>query len=373
MLFPHVVMSSAMQRGAPVKPANIIAVTAVGVLVSLALITDSWFYLILVMAALGLVMFAVAHPRLALFLWLFVAPIANEYAKLPLPVGLPDLTFGRVVIGLVWTGMLLRMALKGRRLVPFGGVELAMLALVAIMVLDVMMRSGNPTSDALQNFDERIIPILLFLAARNLCVRPIDLKVTAGILVAVGCYLALHGGYQYLGLGSTNPTIEETEDLTVREGGMRVNESHLGGGRAVGPFLSAVEFGSVAAIILIAALYIAIYVNDGVGRFVTVAVVPLIATAVVFSATRSTWIGGYLGIVLMAVFDRRLRTRMLTALGITSVALLIAAVMLNPETSTIRERASSTEPIEGRLLMYEVGLKIAARSPLTGYGRGTPV
>jgi O-antigen ligase len=91
----------------------------------------------------------------------------------------------------------------------------------------------------------------------------------------------------------------------------------------------------------------------------------------VFSSTRSTWLGAYLAVVLMAALDHR-RTRFLASIGLLTAAALVASVMLLPESSSLRERASSTEPISGRLLMYEVGLRIAARQPLIGYGRGAP-
>jgi O-antigen ligase len=372
MLFDHVVVSSASGCGARVKLFGIAAAALIGILVSVALVTDMWFRLVLVMSGLSFAAFTLAYPRLGLFVWLLLAPVANEYAKLSLPTGFPDLTFGRVVVGLVSAAVLLRMVLHGRRLVPFGATELAMLTLVAIVGIDLVMRSGNPTSDALQNFDERVTPILLFLAARNLCVRRADLRVAAGILVVVGCYLSLHGAYQFLGLGSSNATTEATVESSVYEGGMRVNESHQGEGRAVGPFSSAVEFGSVTGIALLAALYAALYLKQGIARGLPLATVPVIAAGVIFSSTRSPWLGTYLGIALMAALDRRLRIQMLTALGMVTVVAVIAAVVLTPESSSLRERASSTEPISGRLVMYEVGLRIAARRPLTGYGRGAP-
>jgi hypothetical protein len=371
MLFDDEPVGPAGGRGARVKAAGVIGALAIGVLVAFTIVTGTWFRLVLVVTGLCFMAFALAHPRPALFVWLLLAPIGNVYARLALPVGLPDLTFGRVVIGLVAIGIVLRMVLYGRRLASFGALELVMLALVAIMGLDLVMRSGNPASDALQNFDERVTPILLFLAARNLCVRPIDLKTAVGVLAAVGIYLALHGGYQYMVFGSASTTAE-TIDRTEKEGGMRVNESHLGEGRAVGPFESAVEFGSVAAITMIATLCLALYASDGLWRLLLFALVPLMGAAVAFSSTRSTWLGAYFAIVLMAVLDEEQRKRMLTAIGALSVAALIAAVMLIPETSSLRERASSTEPISGRFLMYKVGLRIAARHPITGYGRGAP-
>lgn len=328
-----------------------------------------WFYLLMGVSGVLFVVLAVAHPRSALLLWLLVAPLANAYATVNLPGGIPDIMFGRVTVAVVSAALLLRVILKGRPLAPFGALELAMLVLLAVMTLD-LMRSGVATSDLMQDFDERVTPVLLFLAARNLCSRRVDLKRAASILAVVGCYLALHGAYQYMTFGRPNPT-GVSEDLTVREGGQRVNESHLGEGRAVGPFSNAVEYGGVASMTFLGALFLALYQTRGVFRLLAVATLPLLGAAVVMSSTRSAWLGAYLAVLLMAALDHRRRV-LLASIGAVTIAGVLASMLFLPGTSALEERASSWEPIRARLLMYNVGLRIAVRQPVTGHGRGAP-
>jgi hypothetical protein len=264
----------------------------------------------------------------------------------------------------------MRVMFKGARLAPFGIVELVMLVLVAIMTSD-LVRSGNPISDGLQDYDERIRPILLFLAARNLFGSLRDLRRVTAIVVLLGCYLALHGGYQYLTYG-TIATDAAVEDPILKVGDDRVNESHLAQGRAVGPFVNGTEYGGVAAIAFMSALFVGLYQTRRLSRIAPLATLPIIGAAIVMSSTRSVWLGAFLAVLLMAWLDRRRRASLIAAIvGVTIVAGAGAYVLL-PADSVIEERASSLEPIRARLIMYNIGLRIAVRKPLTGYGRGAP-
>jgi hypothetical protein len=196
------------------KPATWILPIVIGVVVTVSVLTDTWIYLLMAVTGLLFVASAIAFPKTALLLWLVLAPLANAYATVSLPVGLPDITFGRVTVTVVAVALLMRTMFKGARLAPFGTLELAMLVLLAVMTFDIV-RSGNPMSDALQDFDERVTPILLFLAARNLFGRERDLKRALWAATAVGCYLAAHGGYQYVTSGRVDPTAA-VEERVIR-------------------------------------------------------------------------------------------------------------------------------------------------------------
>jgi O-antigen ligase len=102
-----------------------------------------------------------------------------------------------------------------------------------------------------------------------------------------------------------------------------------------------------------------------------VAALPLVGAAVIMSSTRSAWLGTYLATLLMAGLDRR-RKILLPAIAAATVAGIVGAIFVLPSTSSLEERASSLEPIRARLVMWELGLRIAVKQPVTGYGRGAP-
>src|SRR3954464_4828155 len=129
-----------------VKPAPLISATAIGLIVTASVLTDTWLFLLMASAGALFVVFAIGQPKAALLLWLLAAPVANAYATVNLP-GIPDIMFGRVTIAVVAVALLIRVIVKGRPLGAFGAVEFVMLVLLAVMTLD-LMRSGSPSSDA---------------------------------------------------------------------------------------------------------------------------------------------------------------------------------------------------------------------------------
>jgi O-antigen ligase len=348
------------------RASTAMGVAVIGLIGAAAVLSDTWLWLLMAVSGLLFVIFAIAHPRPALLVWLLAAPVANAYATVSIP-GAPDIMFGRVTVVVVGAALLLRVILKGRPITAFGAIDVAMAILLTVMFVN-LVRSDNRTSDFMQDFDERATPILLFVAARNLCIRRIDLRNAAYVIAVVGCYLALHGGYQYW---VYNGAPAAGDSLTLHEGGQRVNESHLEEGRAVGPFTSAVEYGGVTAMCLLGVLYLTLSRTRGLRRLLLVAAVPLIAAAVIMSSTRSAWVGGLVAVLTLLALDRR--RRLLLPLAVAAAAAVLAVSMFAiPKDSALEARAESLEPIRARLLMYDVGIRIAVRRPFLGYGRGAP-
>ena len=85
-----------------------------------------------------------------------------------------------------------------------GGACLLGFASLFVLGADLWMRGSNVASEGLQRFDERIVPVLLFLVARTLYTRAGDARRIIWILILVGVsragktptcvYLALHYG-----------------------------------------------------------------------------------------------------------------------------------------------------------------------------------
>lgn len=97
------------------------------------------------------------------------------------------------------------------------------------------------------------------------------------------------------------------------------------------------------------------------------------ATGVMVSQTRGAWLGLTVGCALAAVLVRRRAERTRTTMvGGVAVAVL-AVILIVPSTrDTLISRASTIgvpgSSASARLLKYEVGLKMIARRPLTGFG-----
>jgi O-antigen ligase len=315
------------------------------------------------------VVLAVNQPRIALWAWLLLAPIATRYGTVSLPVGLPDVTFSRVVIALIVTGLLLRRALRREPLRPLTPLDWAMLTLVGIMGVDLVLRGENFTSEALQDFDELIVPVMLFVTARHLLNRREDIRLATVMLLVVGCLLAAHGAYQFARFTGSAP---EDYAPVERVGGARINENQLAEGRSIGPFLSPVEYGSVCAITFAAALIVVMRPFPGVPR--SLGLVALVASAggVLLSATRSAWLAPVVAALVIAALDRQRRVAILGSFAVLAVTVLALVLLILPRSDLFVSRAYSVSPISARTMMYRIGARLAVRQPIAGYGRGIP-
>jgi O-antigen ligase len=348
-----------------------ISAGVIGVVTSVAVLSGAWSYLLLAIPGTLLVLLALAFPRAALLLWVLLAPIATAYGTLELPGGIPDITFSRLVVGLVAIALLLRSRIQGRRFGPVEGPELAMLAMLVVLALDFMARAENRPSEALQHFDERVVPCLLFVFARSLFVHPADRRRVAWAIAISASIVAAHATYQVIRGG---PTVSITGELTsavTREGGARVNESHFEQGRGVGPFTNGVESGGVVAIGLGAALYLAFHGASGWLRLAPALMTIPLVTGVVASLTRSVWISAYLALVATLFLDRQARRTLGAGLVVVSVV-LVAFFFGSEQAAPLRSRAESVEPVTGRLIMYRLAGELTLERPFTGYGSGLP-
>jgi O-antigen ligase len=356
---PAAAAVSALQ---PLSVSTWIVGALLGLVITAAVFTETWFYLLITLPGIVYVAVTLAHPRWGLLLWLLLAPVANTYANVSLPVGIPDITFGRVAVLVITLTLLLQMRLMGRRLAQWGGVELAMLAVLIIVAIDEFVRGSNQMSEMLKHFDARVAPFLLFLAARNLCVFREDLKYVGYILAVVGCYLAFHGTFQYF---TYSP-----DDLARLDPSLIEQMGHQAGGRAVGPFLNSVEFGAVVAVAFVSTLVLVLHGSSGITRWALIAALAPLAAGVILSATRAVWLGWYLSLLIMALFSRKGRSTLL--FSVAGATILAAALSLAlSEASFLKQRTVEAGGVTSRLTMYRIAARLALRQPLVGYGNGT--
>lgn len=311
--------------------------------------------------------FGIMHPRVVLWTWLLLAPLGERYGQLSLPIGLPDVTFTRGVIGVVALALLLRVALRVESLKPVRRVGAPALALAAVMGADLAWRGQDIPSELLQHLDELGVPVLLYVFARQYLGRPADLWRTAWTLTIVGLYLGAMGASQFLEFTAVDSQVSMV--AIERVGGSRVNENFLAQGRSTGPFSSPLEFGAVGTYAFAAALLVTSRFRGLLARGVAVTALGLSAAAVVFSATRSVWPGPVVAALLIAGLDRQ--RRWVSVAATVAVLVLGGAVFLAlPGREVVADRALVTTSVYSRLATYRIGWELAVRRPLTGHGTG---
>lgn len=330
---------------------------AITFILAVSVLSGSWLQLLMTASGIGYVLFTLFDPLNGLLVWILTSPYISSYIKISLPAGIPDVTFERVAVGSILLGLLLQFKLKTRQLVPFGVIEKVMLLFIAIGCVSVIFKSDNIGQYLLIFFDEYGIPFLLFVAAKNLFHSHDNIKKLQQVLFLLGLFFALHGIYQYLTHSTTDVNLGYDPAMGI----------HLSKGRAVGPFLNAVEYGGVLVITFLWTLYLALFDSQGLKRYLLIIGTGLMGLGVFVSLTRSVWLGFFASLLTIQIFKQHWRKILVTSIvGLTCVFLLISVIV--PETYKFSQRAEEIETVYMRLVMYKAALVMSLAKPVFGYG-----
>ena len=332
---------------------------AAGLLASVCVLFQWWLPLAAVIFGLPLALLLISEPFRALIMWLLLSPALGSYIKLSLPVGIPDITFDRLVIGCIVLALALQVMFRGGRLLPVGQTEKAMLLFIIIGLLSLFFRSQRKGSEFLIFLDEYGVPFLLFVAAKNLFQSHEQIQQLVRVLFLVGVYLGVYGIYQFLAHG----------DIVMAHGDDLKTLGHLLEGRAVGPFLNGAVYGTVLIFAFVWTLYLIPLERWGRAQFFIGIGLALIGLGMFLSLTRAVWIGFLVALFVVQLLDRKWRKPF--ALCLVGLILLSSvAWFIRPDASLVQSRLVAEDSVQQRLVSYKLALLMILAKPVVGYGSG---
>lgn len=332
---------------------------AAGLLASVCVLFQWWMPLAAVLLGLPAALLLISEPFKALIMWLLLSPALGSYIKLSLPVGIPDLTFDRLVIGCIVFALALQVMFRRGRLLPAGQTEKAMVLFVVLGLLDVFFRSPTRGSDFLIFLDEYGVPFLLFMVAKNLFHSHEQIQQFLRVLFLVGVYLAVYGIYQFLTRGSM-VLADDIDPATL---------GHLIEGRAVGPYASGAIYGTVLTFAFVWTLYLVPFERWAGAQVCIVIGLVLMGLGIFFSVTRAVWVGFLGALFVVQLFDRKWRKPFVLCL--TALTLLVSAAWFKrSDTSLVHARLVAEDSVQQRLVAYKLALLMSLAKPVFGYGRG---
>ena len=332
---------------------------AAGLLASVCVLFQWWLPLAAVIFGLPLALLLISEPFRALIMWLLLSPALGSYIKLSLPVGIPDITFDRLVVGCIVLALALQVMFRGGRLLPVGQTEKAMLLFIIIGLLSLFFRSQRRGSEFLIFLDEYGVPFLLFVAAKNLFQSHEQIQQLVRVLFLVGVYLGVYGIYQFLAHG----------DIVMAHGDDLKTLGHLLEGRAVGPFLNGAVYGTVLIFAFVWTLYLIPLERWGRAQFFIGIGLALIGLGMFLSLTRAVWIGFLVALFVVQLLDRKWRKPF--ALCLVGLILLSSvAWFIRPDASLVQSRLVAEDSVQQRLVSYKLALLMILAKPVLGYGSG---
>jgi putative inorganic carbon (HCO3(-)) transporter len=202
-----------------------------------------------------------------------------------------------------------------------------------------------------------IVGFLLFALAPVIFATARHRSILLGCLVAVGLYLAATSFLETLGLTAlVFPRYISDPNIGI----------HVG--RARGPFLEAVGNGTAIYIGLVAAVIAAKTWQVRWQRRVAAVTAVLCAASLVFTLTRSVWVGAAAATLVTMLAHPQLR-RWLLPVAVSAALVTAGTITAIPGlASKVQTRESSQGPIWDRLNLSRAALNMAEARPLFGFG-----
>jgi O-antigen ligase len=293
-------------------------------------------------------------PDAGLIFFVALTPIAR-LLNLSLGRGLPDLGLSRVAAMALLVLLLAQTAVGTRRLARLTAVEGWGIAFSLAMLISVGASNLGWVAGAQRIFDTVVVPLLCFYFARNLLTRPRNLHWLAVAVAVVGAVLGIIAAREQLtGVSFLSPV-----PYTWSYGQHAIKVVSIFGAPATMAMTLAVPLPFV--------LVAAIRSRGAIARVLWFAAIAAMLAGLLLTYVRAGWLAAILSALAVALLTRRFRA---FGLALLLVALLGAFAVTEGliDTRAIQSRIEADQPIEYRAQAIQVGLELAARSPLLGLG-----
>jgi hypothetical protein len=328
------------------------------------------------MLALGVVIALIALPWFVrepfrLYVWLIVTwPVLGLYIQVPLPAGMPDLNYERVVVlGIV--ALVMIPALVFRRKVPPLGPWVSLYMGAQIVVYGLAGLSGGAGSSNLVIFiNSLLVPLAMYWLTKSFITSKERLQWLLGALIFASVIICVSGLYERALDLKKSPFPVETGTAS----GERYLEQGIAGGRAAGVTGNPAIYGAILGIGVLASLCCYGHARQGYAKLGWAAVTILLVYGVFVSFTRSAWLA-FLAAILIAQFlirDLWQWTTRLLLLGIIVGTLLLYFALGDQlaNNEVVQGRILEAQNVTGRLDRAVLAWEHFLERPFFGWGAG---
>jgi hypothetical protein len=289
-----------------------------------------------------------------LFIWLIVTwPILTLYVRIPLPAGIPDISYERVLVLLLLCVVILEALQLKRRLMKATLLDILVIVYVVAQLssrLFVLWFGAMGTPDLNGLLDVILVPLVMYWMAKNLLVSRVHLKWFLCALVIACLLVCLSGLY----------------DRSVGADG---EWSDVPGGRAAGVLENPGIYGATLGMGILAAICCLPHLKRKLTQAALVTTIGVLLYGVLVSYTRSAWIS-----VLTVLFGAQFLVNGLwrRTLPIFILVLVLLVFMWDqlPANSPYMRRALTTHTATPRLALAQIGWQRFLERPFLGWGSG---
>jgi O-antigen ligase len=303
-----------------------------------------------------------------LFIWLIVTwPILTLYVRIPLPAGIPDLSYDRVLVLLLVCVIIIQALLSKRRLLKVTPLDILIIGYLVAQLssrIFVLWSGGMGRPDLNGLLDIILVPLILYWMAKNLLVSRVRLKWFLYALVIASLLICLTGLYE-------QATKERLFFVRAQLGGweQQYEWQDVHGMRAAGALGNPAIYGAVLGIGSLAGICCLSLVKRKLIRAALVATIGVLLYGVLASYTRSAWLSVFAVLFAAQFIVNGLWKRTLPILML-GVLLLVLMWDILPDSSNIVQRALTTKTITQRFDVDYLAWERFLEKPFLGWGSG---
>lgn len=304
-----------------------------------------------------------------LFIWLIVTwPILALFVRIPLPAGIPDLGYDRVLVLLLLCIIIIEALLSKRQLMKVTPLDILVIAYVMAQIssrLFVLWFGGVGSPDLNGFLDIILMPVLLYWMAKNLLVSREHLKWFLYALVIASLLICPTGLYEQ----AVGMRIFRT---SVSLGGSEVTyqwQDAQGGLRAAGALANPAIYGAVLGMGSLACICCLSLLKRKLTQAALLATIGVLLYGVFASYTRSAWLSVFVVLFAAQFFVNDLWKKTLPILMLGLLFLVLVWNIL-PDSSSIVQRALTTKTITQRADLNYIGWERFLEKPFMGWGSG---
>lgn len=304
---------------------------------------------------------ALYRPSYAFAAWLIIVPFFPNTPGLrnALDLEVANMTPERFLFILLVMLFLTNIALGKFRVLPPNHIEKTMLGFCLIVLISLSIH-GNVDRGHIGILATRfLIPMLAFFLAKNLYRNDREVAILMWLLFGLGAYLGVTAFFEFFHID----TFIFPRYIADRTIGGHVD-------RARGPFLQAATNGTAIGMLFFTSIYLYTRVKSSPIRLLIISLAAIMLLGVVFSLTRSAWLGTAIGLLLVAILHGALKKFLIPAVVIGAVSLpLLLPILERPQTEgVVAERTADVGNVYYRFNTWLTGLDMFREHPIFGVG-----
>jgi hypothetical protein len=342
--------------------AALLAATALALALVLTTVQLGVVAVPLIGAALLVVPWLLQDP-FRLYLWLIVTwPIGMLYATMPLPAGLPDVTYERVLVPVNVALVIILAVLRRERLPRLGLLASVYLLLKAWSVAHGLWFGGVAKPDVAGFVNFLILPLMMYWLGKDLISSPWHLRRLIAALLVVVSIGGATGIYERVidAPDSPFPISPHNAAGDTRYGGVP-------GGRAAGILQNPAVYGAIMGVGILAALCFFAHTTSLPRRFGYGLWAGLLGYCAYVSYTRSVWLSVAIALLIAPLMINDLWKKIIP-LSLVSVMVVLLAWGTLSESQIFQDRVMEKENVTGRFARITWSVQRYLEKPILGWG-----